>query len=56
MVYCKKDHHYGSIYAMDWSPDGNFIATGSNDKSIKILGIQNLKFEKVSSFLPNLNL
>lgn len=32
---CK--YHRGSIYCMDWSPDGRLLATGSNDKSIKIL-------------------
>ena len=30
---------------MDWSSDGNYIATGSNDKSIKILGIKNLDIQ-----------
>jgi WD repeat-containing protein 47 len=29
--------HIGSVYCVDWSYSGNFIASGSNDKSIKLL-------------------
>ncbi|XP_037078831.1 WD repeat-containing protein 47-like [Pollicipes pollicipes] len=30
-------HHKGSIYCMAWSPVGDLIATGSNDKTIKLM-------------------
>jgi len=30
-------HHRGSIYCLAWGPRGDIIATGSNDKTIKIL-------------------
>ena len=29
--------HIGSVYCVDWSTSGKFIASGSNDKSIKLL-------------------
>ena len=29
--------HDASIYCVDYSPSGNFLATGSNDKIVKIL-------------------
>lgn len=29
-------HHKGSIYCLSWSPDGQVLATGSNDKTIKL--------------------
>ena len=29
--------HIGSVYCVDWSYSGNFIASGSNDKTIKLL-------------------
>ena len=32
----KHKHHKGSIYCSAWSPMGDLIATGSNDKTIKI--------------------
>ncbi|XP_045197337.2 WD repeat-containing protein 47-like isoform X1 [Mercenaria mercenaria] len=36
-ILCQKHkHHKGSIYCSAWSPLGDMIATGSNDKSIKI--------------------
>ena len=31
-------HHKGSIYCLAWNPLGNLIATGSNDKTVKIMG------------------
>jgi len=33
----------GSIYCLGWSPDGNLLATGSNDKTVKLT-----RFEDVS--------
>ncbi len=37
VVYKKSKHHYGSIYCTAWNPAGNLIATGSNDKTVKLL-------------------
>mmetsp|Transcript_11292 Transcript_11292/g.11245 ORF Transcript_11292/g.11245 Transcript_11292/m.11245 type:complete len:157 (+) Transcript_11292:3-473(+) len=31
------NYHDGSIYCLDWSPNERLIATGSNDKNIKLL-------------------
>ncbi len=36
-MYKKAKHHYGSIYCTAWNPTGNLIATGSNDKIIKLV-------------------
>ena len=33
----KGKHHLGSIYCVGWSPSGRLVATGSNDKVIKVL-------------------
>jgi WD40 repeat protein len=37
VLYKKGKHHLGSIYCMGWSPSGKLLATGSNDKLIKIV-------------------
>ncbi|CAF0845612.1 unnamed protein product [Brachionus calyciflorus] len=37
ILYKKSKHHYGSIYCVAWNPSGNLIATGSNDKTIKLI-------------------
>lgn len=37
ILFTKAKHHLGSIYCMGWSPSGKIIATGSNDKLIKLL-------------------
>jgi WD40 repeat protein len=37
VLYKKGKHHLGSIYCMGWSPSGKMLATGSNDKLIKIV-------------------
>jgi len=34
-------HHKGSIYCTTWSADGEWIATGSNDKTIKLMRFDN---------------
>merc|ERR1711874_158925 len=33
-------HHKGSIYCLSWAPTGSVLATGSNDKTIKILRVR----------------
>lgn len=30
-------HHKGSIYCLAWTPDGQLMATGSNDKTVKLM-------------------
>lgn len=33
----RNKHHKGSIYCVAWSPCGQLLATGSNDKYVKVL-------------------
>jgi len=37
VIFEQQDHHNGSIYCVDWSRTSRLVATGSNDKVIKIL-------------------
>ena len=37
MLFKRTKHHKGSIYCLAWSPVGDLIATGSNDKTIKLM-------------------
>ena len=37
LLFEKHNHHAGSIYCLDFSPNDKLIATGSNDKTIKII-------------------
>lgn len=37
VLFKRTKHHKGSIYCMGWSPDGELVATGSNDKTIKLM-------------------
>ena len=32
-------HHKGSIYCLSWAPTGSLLATGSNDKTIKLIRV-----------------
>ena len=41
-------HHKGSIYCLAWSPKGDLLATGSNDKVVKIL-----KYDSITSSLSS---
>ena len=43
MVFEQKNHHYGSIFCIDWSSSGKLLATGSNDKTIKLINIPELE-------------
>ena len=37
------NHHIGSIYCVDWSRTERLIASGSNDRHIKLLVVPNLQ-------------
>jgi len=37
VLFKRTRHHKGSIYCMSWTPDGSLIATGSNDKTVKLM-------------------
>uniref|UniRef100_A0A8C4N3X1 WD repeat domain 47a n=1 Tax=Eptatretus burgeri TaxID=7764 RepID=A0A8C4N3X1_EPTBU len=37
VLFRRNKHHKGSIYCVAWSPRGDLLATGSNDKCIKVL-------------------
>lgn len=50
MIFEKKNHHPGSIYTVDWSRSSRLIATGSNDKSIKVLSIQDGDVEALQGY------
>ncbi|PAA89325.1 hypothetical protein BOX15_Mlig015643g1, partial [Macrostomum lignano] len=38
-VFTRPRLHKGSIYCLAWSPDSRLLATGSNDKTVRLLGI-----------------
>jgi len=37
VLFKRTKHHKGSIYCLGWSPAGDLIATGSNDKTVKLM-------------------
>ena len=37
ILFENENHHNGSLYCIDWSRSQKLIASGSNDRSIKIL-------------------
>lgn len=37
ILFKRNRHHRGSIYCVAWNNTGDMIATGSNDKTIKVL-------------------
>lgn len=37
VVFENENHHNGSLYCVDWSRFSRLIASGSNDRTIKIL-------------------
>ncbi|XP_055373349.1 WD repeat-containing protein 47 isoform X2 [Condylostylus longicornis] len=43
VLFKRTKHHKGSIYCMGWSPDGELVATGSNDKTIKLMRYNEIK-------------
>ncbi|CAL8105092.1 unnamed protein product [Orchesella dallaii] len=42
VLFKRNKHHRGSIYCLGWSPDGNLLATGSNDKTVKLVRFEEL--------------
>lgn len=45
-------HHKGSIYCLGWEPRGSILATGSNDKSIKLVRVMEDTEPMVEAVLP----
>nr|XP_015833142.1 PREDICTED: WD repeat-containing protein 47 isoform X2 [Tribolium castaneum] len=37
VLFKRTKHHKGSIYCLAWSPMGDLMATGSNDKTVKLM-------------------
>ena len=42
LIFEQKNHHMGSIYCLDWSVSGRLLASGSNDKNIKLMVVPEL--------------
>ena len=42
LIFEQKNHHMGSIYCLDWSVSGRLLASGSNDKKIKLMVVPEL--------------
>lgn len=40
LMLSRKELHDGPIYSIDYSSDNNFIASGSMDKSVKLLSLR----------------
>ena len=51
MVLEQQNHHVGSIYCVDWSRTERLIATGSNDRLIKLLVCPNLEQNRHNEIL-----
>ncbi|CAB4064175.1 WD repeat-containing protein 47 [Lepeophtheirus salmonis] len=37
VLFKRTKHHKGSIYCLSWNNSGNLVATGSNDKTVKLM-------------------
>lgn len=46
VMFRRNKYHRGSIYCVAWSPDGQILASGSNDKSIKLLRFDTRSYEQ----------
>ena len=44
VIHEKTNVHFGSIYCVDWSNDGNLVASGSNDVQIHILKLSEYEY------------
>lgn len=51
VIFENENHHAGSVYCIDWSRSSRLIATGSNDRSIKILVCPDLENSQAQSEL-----
>ena len=51
VLFENENHHNGSVYCLDWSRSSRLIASGSNDRSIKILVCPDLENQSVHSEL-----
>ena len=49
VLFKRTKHHKGSIYCLAWSPRGDLLATGSNDKTVKLM-----RFQVKKGFILNL--
>ena len=47
IVHEETEHHNGSIYCVDWSQMSRLVATGSNDKLIKILQVPDFEHASI---------
>jgi WD40 repeat protein len=56
LVFEQKNHHMGSIYCLDWSVSGRLIASGSNDKTVKLMVIPDLEESYLSKDQETLEL
>lgn len=41
VLFKRLKHHKGSIYCLTWNNNGNLLATGSNDKTVKLMRFNN---------------
>lgn len=48
VLFKRTKHHKGSIYCLGWSPDGNLLATGSNDKTVKLLRFDDMNSQELT--------
>ncbi len=39
VIHERTNHHHGSVYASSWNCTGNLVATGSNDKTVKVVKV-----------------
>ena len=53
IIFEQKEHHHGSVFCIDWSPSGKLLATGSNDKTIKLINIPEIDEKNSKSLTGN---
>ena len=54
VLFKRTKHHKGSIYCLSWSPRGDLLATGSNDKTVKLMRFQVKKLHFKINLLANI--